>query len=164
MSLIIFVPPVFAISDADSDGVIDSSDVDVDGDGLIEITTLEQLYNIRNNLSGTAYNDGSGDDSTGCGNNVDILACNGYELSNDLDFDTNADGVMGANDAYWNDGEGWEPIGDESAPFSALLHGNDFTISNLYIDRSSATHLGLFSTTYGATIQNISLAGDLMSI
>ena len=37
--------------------------------------------------------------------------CVGYELDANLDFDTNGNGSADAGDAYWNDGEGWLPIG-----------------------------------------------------
>ena len=81
-----FSPFVFALSDTDSDGVLDFEDVDIDGDGLIEISTLAELNNIRNNLSGNAYNNGIEDDSNGCGDGDLIIVCNGYELINDLNF------------------------------------------------------------------------------
>jgi hypothetical protein len=150
--------------DSDGDGVGDSTDVDLDGDGLIEIDTLAKLSNIRNNLAGSAYNDGNGDDSSGCGDGDTITACNGYELTADLDFDTNGDGVMDANDSYWNDGAGWEPIGLGATPFTGILDGNNHRISNLYIDRSSAERVGLFSMTSGATLRNLRIDGPLMFI
>ena len=45
--------------DTDNDGVLDTLDIDAYGDGLIEIQTLAELNNIRHNLTGSAYNDGS---------------------------------------------------------------------------------------------------------
>ncbi|NRB81825.1 MAG: hypothetical protein HRU38_24720 [Saccharospirillaceae bacterium] len=152
--------------DTDSDGVFDTIDVDIDGDGLIEINNLQQLDFIRYNLAGTARNNGESDDANGCGNNDDILICHGYELAGDLDFDTNADGLMDVNDTYWNDGEGWVPIGtdDDDGAFVAVLDGNGFSIRNLYINRTSTAFVALFAFADGATIQNISLDGELMSI
>ena len=47
---------------------------------------------------------------------------------------------MDENDDYWNNGEGWEPIGnyiygdsDSEEPFTAVFNGNDYKILNLYI-------------------------------
>ena len=70
------------------------ADYDLDDDGLIEINSLADLDEIRNNLDGT----GLYGDSTGC----PVDGCIGFELTTTLDFDTNADGVMDTNDAYWN--------------------------------------------------------------
>ncbi len=61
--------------------------------------------------------------------------CTGYELANDLDFDTNLNGVADSGDDYWNGGNGWIPIGGENStatgtllrlrnPFSAIFEGN----------------------------------------
>ena len=46
-------------------------------------------------------------------------------------------------------GDGWQPIGTSQAPFSATFNGNGYTISNLYIDRSSTDgdEIGLFGYT-----------------
>ena len=34
-----------------------------------------------------------------------MRACVGYELMNDINFDTNNDGVINANDRFWNNGQ-----------------------------------------------------------
>ena len=60
-------------------------------------------------------------------------ACQGYELRADLDFDTNGDGRIDANDAYWNNGAGWKPIDS----LTTTLEGNGHTISHLFINRPS---------------------------
>ena len=45
--------------------------------------------------------------------------CTGYELTANLDFDTNGNGRADAGDVYWNDGQGWEPIGQSfDSPFT----------------------------------------------
>lgn len=38
----------------------------------------------------------------------------------------------------------WEPIGTSGTPFTGTLDGNDYTISNLTIDRSTTDYIGLF--------------------
>ena len=74
--------------------------------------------------------------------------CSGYELISDLDFDTNGNGRADAGDDYWNDGEGWAPIGDDfGAAFESFFNGGGHTISNLYIDRRDAEYVGLFGNT-----------------
>ena len=88
--------------------------------------------------------------------------CIGYELTADLDFDTDDDGEADSGDDYWNSGNGWLPIGNTaSVPFNAIFDGNRLhghTISNLYINRPGTTGLGLFGYTgSSATIRNVEL-------
>ena len=93
--------------------------------------------------------------------------CIGYELTTDLDFDTNGDGVVDSADNYWNDGAGWVPIGDGSTPpeglpedaetFNAVFHGGGHTISNLFINRTT-DNIGLFGVTgSGSVVRNVGL-------
>jgi len=135
------------------------ADYDLDDDGLIEINSLADLDEIRNNLDGT----GLYGDSTGC----PVDGCIGFELTTTLDFDTNADGVMDANDAYWNEGNGWEPIGNSSSlVFQAIFNGNGYQIRNLYIDRISTDYVGLFGFISGesAQLRNVGLTGELTRV
>ena len=57
-------------------------------------------------------------------------ACVGYELENDLRFDTDGNGEVDEDDDYWNDGAGWEPIGilDRGLAFAGQFLGNDYVI------------------------------------
>jgi hypothetical protein len=169
-----------SLNDVDNDGVIDSQDsdtngvlnADADSNGLIEVSTLEQLNAVRYNLNGAGrtLSEGGDIDSSGCP--AVILEgtlqrhCAGYELTTTLDFDTNADGVMDENDTYWNDGEGWQPIGDQSSAFNATFDGNGHQIRNLYIDRPSTGYVGLFGYVKGeaASLRNLGLTGKLMSV
>ncbi|MEQ3694826.1 MAG: GLUG motif-containing protein [Thalassolituus sp.] len=169
-----------SLNDVDNDGVIDSQDSDTDGvlnadadsNGLIDVSTLEQLNAVRYNLNGAGrtLSEGGGSDSSGCPavifEGVLQRHCYGYELTTTLDFDTNADGVMDENDTYWNEGEGWEPIGDDDLPFTATFDGNGHQIRNLYIDRPSTDYVGLFGYIKGeaASLRNLGLTGKLMSV
>jgi hypothetical protein len=141
------------------------TDYDLDDDGLIEINSLADLNEIRNNLDGTTLYG----ESTGC------LAegCNGFELTTTLDFDTNADGVMDESDTYWNDGEGWEPLGNSSEFFAATFDGNGHQILNLYIRNTTISYIGLFGYVDGdidgdgvitASLRNLGLTGELMNL
>ena len=124
------------------------SSYDRDGDGLIEIANLAQLNAIRWDLNGdgeaanSAYESAFPDAAAGMG--CPSSGCSGYELTADLDFDTNSTGSPDSDDAYWNEGQGWDPIGGEfGSPFIASFDGGGHTISNLYIVRD-ARYVGLF--------------------
>ena len=57
----------------------------------------------------------------------------------------------------WNAGEGWEPIGSNTAPFTGTFDGNGFTISDLTI-HTSTNDVGLFGVTdKDAEISNVKL-------
>ena len=155
-------------NDDNNDGI---EDVDVDSDGLIEISSLAELDAIRYSLGGVGQRlstDGELD-SSGCPAisfaGVLQVRCYGYELISDLDFDTNSDGTLDINDDYWNGGEGWQPIGnslDES--FSGFFHGNGHLIRNPMINRPGASYQGLFGYLRGARLKELGLTGPLMSI
>ncbi len=105
-------------------------DYDVDDDGLIEVSSLERLNAIRWDLDGDGAADVYPADSKGNVNHdpqgaVKYAAafpnaaaamgcpssgCSGYELSADLDFDTNGSGTADAGDEFWNGGKGWVPL------------------------------------------------------
>lgn len=178
-----------APNDVDNDGITDALDdddnndglVDIDSNsnGLIDIYTLEQLDNVRFNLSGHGLqiSDSSLADSSGCPpaiiNGKLKPLCRGYELMNDLDFDTNKDHIIDSADAYWRDGLGWQPIGSKllDQPFSATFDGNGFTLFNLHINRNDTidpakmdAQAGLFSFIRQAELRNIHIAGKLTVI
>ncbi len=64
-----------------------------------------------------------------------------YLLMNDLDLSQESGDLSGQ---YWNSGSGWEPIGNYSTPFTGSLDGGSYSISGLFIDRSSTDYVGLF--------------------
>ena len=128
-------------------------DYDADNDGLIGVSSLAQLNAIRWDLDGngsatdTGYAAAFPNPVSGMG--CPSAGCTGYELYADLDFDTNRSGDADSGDDYWNGGAGWAPIGayaphDSSLNFGATFDGNGHTISNLFIDRSSTSNVGLF--------------------
>ncbi|MDF1781653.1 MAG: PKD domain-containing protein [Alcanivoracaceae bacterium] len=121
-------------------------DLDIDNDGLIEIYSLDDLNEMRNNLDGSALF-GS---SEGCDS-----GCVGFELMKNLNFDTNGNGIFDAGDAFYNDGNGWTPIGDVSAPFTAGLVGNGFEIQHLNVHNTATSLTGFFGVIDGAGINDI---------
>ena len=131
---------------------VGNRDYDVDNDGLIEIDTLAQLDAVRYDLNGNGLVDGAtwrpyyadgafpmGALEMGCPD-----GCVGYELSMDLDFDTDGSGAADSGDTYWNAGAGWAPIGSEDSPFTASFTGNGHTLANLFINRPTEDGIGLF--------------------
>ena len=169
--LIIAAVAIFAGSaTAQSSAIVD---YDADDDGLIEVANLAQLNAIRWDLdgNGTVGSDHSSSYAAAFPNAVSGMGCPssgciGYELTADLDFDTNGNGAADAGDAYWNNGAGWEPIGryQQAYPprwdiqFQATFEGNGHAISNLMIDRSDSGGSGLFgSVAYDGAISNAGL-------
>ena len=152
-------------------------DYDTDNDRLIEITTLAQLNAARWDLDGNGQVTGSnqsnyrsvfpdasytGATAMGCPSS----GCQGYELSNDLDFDTNGNNIADSGDTYWNGGAGWTPIGDYTTAFTATFEGNSYKLSNLYVNASttaedSAADIGgLFGVVgKGGAVKNLGSGG-----
>ena len=65
----------------DKDNAPDFIDVDVDGNGLIEIATAEEFNQVRHNLLGSGFQaSAEGEiDTTGCEGHGSTKRCNGYE-------------------------------------------------------------------------------------
>ena len=75
-----------------------------------------------------------------------------YKLANDVDASVTS---------AWNGGLGFNPIGTQgfflSGGYTGTFDGNNYAISNLFINRGSSDSVGLFGYTSGATIQNLNL-------
>ncbi len=131
-------------------------DYDTDGDNLIEVSTLAQLNAIRHDLDGNG--DSTHADYTGAFSNAAsdmgcAATCTGYELTTDLDFDTDSSGAVDSSDTYAS----WSPIGTSASPFVATFDGGGHTILKMTI-RASASNVGLFgSTSTAAIIRNLAL-------
>ena len=146
---------------------------DTDGDGLIEVHTVEQLNAIRHDLNGN----GEIDDTTSSDPSVDgskaaayvsafhgvcpsdDISYGGYELAAALDFagtrwalNATTDGITDAV------AEGWEPIGYSGNPYLNTFEGNGHTITGLCINRSDTESVGLFAFMWrSGTIRNVGL-------
>ena len=143
-----------------------SSDYDADNDGLIDVANLAQLDALRYDLNGDGLVDGAtwmpyysaypmGALGMGCPSD----GCTGYELTANLDFDTDDDGDVDSDDDYWKDGDGWDPIGEADTPFTADFNGNRRTVSNLFIDRDTEDGVGLFGAVDSSSITGVTLVG-----
>ena len=142
--------------------------VDKNGNGLIEINNLTELNNIRYNPAGTSYKTSAVDAGStgGCPSG----ACNGYELTANLDFDRDGDGSTWTESSgvysldtadstsYFNTSSGgWQAI----PSFSAIFEGNGYIINNLATITSS-DNLGLFKEiTVFAKIRRLSITRAL---
>ena len=129
--------------------------VDDDGDGLIDIYTLEDLNAIRYQLNGRAYqsNENAEPLMQGC----PVTGCKGYELMQSLDFNADSSYYTTSNKAIWTTGVGWQPIGSIANRFSGIFEGNGFTITNLFMNQAEP-HLSLFSVSHAnSRIQNVGL-------
>ena len=85
-----------------------------------------------------------------------------YILMNDLDENTSDYSTYASDTA--NAGAGWVPIGDDSTPFLGSFDGQNFTISDLFINRPTTERQGLFGqvgtldSSSTGTIKNITLS------
>jgi len=127
-------------------------DYDTDNDQLIEVNNLAQLNAIRWDLNTDGVVAAADQDKydaafpgsvsgMGCALGTTVAACNGYELMSDLDLDTDGDGSVDADDEFWNNGQGWRPIGNDvvslAGSFQGTFLGNGKTIANLYISHNA---------------------------
>ena len=125
-------------TDADADGCRDADeDHDDDNDGLIEITTIEDLQGMRDAVTAASLAA-----RAGCGYTA---GCRGYELAGDLDFTAASSYAAGRVDSGFRSGTGWVPLPRWS---ELIFNGNNHTISNLYI-RAAKPSAGLFSVVSG---------------
>ena len=151
--------------DDDTDGVGNACDIDKNNNGLIEIATAAELNQMRYDLDGTYLYSSTGLErrERGCGNRTidgeDITECNGYELVADIDLS--------------RDNE-WLPIGNclegGSCPevFNGIFEGNNWTISNLNINRPGFPQIygvGLFGAISGTSvIRNVHIRNALVNL
>ena len=158
--------------------------IDADDDNLIDITSLERLNNVRYNLNlgNGRYKRSSGDVGIQCGT-AGNTNCIGYELLQDLDFNSTDSYQNGIVNARWRpqdssgailpqinaDGAtnaGWDPIGGN---FATRFEGNGYTIHNLYArntTNNNGSTVGLFGITAAAAtirslgVQDVALYGS----
>ena len=118
---------------------------DTDGDGYINVSTLEHLRWISENEQSWDWN---------------------FELDNDIDASDTKNWNIGDHDVNPStpDSEmGWKPIGyfdsktEHSAKFSGSFDGNGFVIKNLYINRPELKYVGFFGLVDDGKINNLGL-------
>ncbi|MCK5461198.1 hypothetical protein KAI58_04400, partial [Candidatus Gracilibacteria bacterium] len=92
---------------------------------------------------------------------IPISTCEDLQkIGNDAEYPLDENYVLTQNidcsaTSGWNSGAGFDPIGDSSDRFKGIFDGKGYEINNLYINRSTADHIGLFSYISWAEIKNI---------
>lgn len=112
----------------------------------IEIDSIEDLDNVRNNLYVN------------------------YTLTRDLDFEDCASYDDCGNMLDYTQGSGWEPIGyyddyeDIRYSYEGVFDGQGYSISNLYISSSEGENVGLFGINSGTIkdviLESVDILGD----
>lgn len=72
-----------------------------------------------------------------------------FKLMADIDMD---EYIADNNPTY-----GWQPIGTDGERFKGILDGNNKTISNIWINRSTTDYVGFFGYTDHATVKDLTL-------
>ena len=167
-------------------------DHDRDDDGLIEVADLHQLNAIRYDLDGDGepseidrpdvlpykdlrYADAFPEalDDMGCPS----TGCVGYELTADLNFDTDRDGHIDSDDLFWSEGRGWFPIGWRlkradwnieteftQFPFVAIFEGNGHTVLNLMSKQIEVPETGWFGLTGAKPVGDEYVTGEVRNV
>jgi hypothetical protein len=96
-----------------------------------------------------------------------LIVCDCNDLQN-MNQNLTANYLLGqdincSNTLTWNDNTGFIPIGTYSTPFTGNFNGNNFTLTNLYINRPTTSYVGLFGSTNNSTIQNIGLINNTVT-
>ncbi len=160
-------PPAPASDNYDPSSITDAT-IDTDGDLLIEISSIQQLSNMRYNLSATSYKDGVDSEGIRCSNGDERVDCIGYELTSDLIFSDGSRVELDIIDSSQANEVVWQPIGAQDKDglrFSAIFEGNGYSIRGLYIDirevayaNQSYKPAGLFgATSSSAIIRNVGI-------
>ncbi len=145
-------------------------DHDADNDNYIDVPTHARLNAIRWDLNGNGARDSvSAADwakytaafptatATGMGCPG---TCVGYELTANINLDTNGNGSHDSADAYHNSGMGWEPIGTNANRFTGDFKGNGYAVQNLTVNRGSTNEVGLFGNAdTTARIESVGVTG-----
>ena len=102
---------------------------DTDGDGYYNIATLDQLRFISENPEWWENN---------------------FELDDDIDA---------SDTKNWNDGLGWNPIGNNEVRYTGKFDGHGYVIDNLFINGVGRKHVGFIGyTDNGAVIKNLGIS------
>lgn len=80
------------------------------------------------------------------------------EVENHLDaYFIQVENIDASETSSWNDGDGFNPIGEDIDPFTGNYDGNGLEISGVVINRPSMSNVGLFGYLEDAVITNLNL-------
>jgi hypothetical protein len=68
--------------------------------------------------------------------------------------------IDASSSSGWSSGAGFSPIGNGSNSFTGTYDGSGYTISSLFISRSTTDYIGLFGLISDATIKNVNLTNE----
>lgn len=112
---------------------------EVNSNGNINLNTVSENLNV--NLTDIVFDKGTGDSSnpykikTASGLQVMETSLNSdYEIINDINASVTS---------KWNNGKGFDPVGNPSNPFKGNIDGNGHRIDDLYINRPEEDDVGL---------------------
>jgi hypothetical protein len=144
------------------DGTITYHDYTFDGgDGTpgnpYLISSCLQLQSMKDDLSASykLADDVNCSDSNHWNPNSDewVDGVIGGDLIPDSYASTTHTDIIVENNGY----SGFEPVGNDSTPFTGTFDGDGHTISNLWIFRKATSYVGLFGKTSSATIEDFNL-------
>ncbi len=118
-----------------------------DGAGITYPTLIWQDMNNGSFIGGT-------DSIPFLIHDVNQLQFMGYALSDSFQLASDIDASATSG---WNSGAGFSPVGNSTTPFTGIFNGNNYTISNLFINLPTTDNVGLFGYTKGAAIENVGL-------
>ncbi|SFU20907.1 PKD repeat-containing protein, partial [Algoriphagus locisalis] len=109
------------------------------GDGTVEspweIGTPKQLHAVRSYLS------------------------DHFKVIADIDLSQ----VTREGGKYWNEGAGWQPIGDGSDPFTGSISGGGYVLEGAFINNSTANNVGIFGVIKDGSVKRLAILNPEIS-
>jgi hypothetical protein len=135
------------------------------------LMTIAVLVMISSLLMAQGYSGGDGSEGNPyqIANEADLIYLSQHSDNWDNHFKQTASISFNADESQvdWDgdgslehpgdDAVGWSPIGNSTTNFTGDYNGQNFTIKNLYINRTATEYVGLFGYINGSAIQNIGL-------
>ncbi|MDR9467747.1 MAG: GLUG motif-containing protein [Marinospirillum sp.] len=116
--------------------------------------TTYLLFSGGMGVEGNAYTIANWNQLQNINHNSNVLT-GGYHFTLTNGLDATNTGYNEQASATANSNAGWNPIGNNTNKFTGTFDGNNHTISDLVINRSSSNYVGLFGYTKDATIKNL---------
>lgn len=84
--------------------------------------------------------------------------CELQHMENNLNYNyTLTNNIDCSNTTNWNSGAGFDPVGNNSIKFTGTFDGDNYNISNFYINRPSGFYVGLFGYLELGTISDVGM-------
>lgn len=83
-----------------------------------------------------------------------------FRMENNIIF-TEQDFLEGG--AFYNDGQGWMPIGTNEKPFEGVFDGNGYTITGLQVTLDNDVYAGLFAYIRNGSVKNLGLRDSVIT-